>query len=168
MRAKRITLISLMTALTIIGAYITVPIPNLPFTLQTFFAMLAGLFLNKKDALISQIIYISLGFIGLPVFSQGGSGIVYIFRPSFGYIIGLPLIAYIISANKHRNIYITVFSSAIGLLIFGGVWFMIISKIYLAKSLGVLIISLFIIYIPIEIIKALLAILIWKRLKNIL
>ena len=98
MKAARITKIALMTALTVAGAYITIPIPNLPFTLQTLSALLAGLILKRKDALISEIIYIALGLIGLPVFAAGGAGIAYVLRPSFGYVLCLPLIAWFASA----------------------------------------------------------------------
>lgn len=168
MNTRQITMISIMTALTIVGAYITIPIPNLPFTLQTFFALLAGLILPRRDALISQLIYIAMGLIGLPVFVGGGGGIAYVLRPTFGYVLCLPMIAYIASRFKNRNVYLATYIPLVMLLIIGGLWLVVVAQLYLVKSPSSLILSILIIYIPIEIIKGSLAIVIWKRLRNIL
>lgn len=89
---------SLFTALIIIGAYISIPIPisPVPIVLADFFVMLAGLFLGTKHGLISVILYLSLGVIGLPVFSNAGGGIAFIFGPTGGFLLGyLPLVAII-------------------------------------------------------------------------
>ena len=71
-KTKALVYCSLFTALIAVGAFIRVPIPVLPFTLQYLFTMLAGLL---------------LGLAGLPIFTEGG-GLWYVFKPSFGYIIG--------------------------------------------------------------------------------
>lgn len=168
MNTKRITKIALMIALTIAGAYITIPLPELPFTLQTLFALLSGLLLSRRDALISQLIYITLGLIGLPVFAAGGGGLAYVLRPSFGYILCLPTLAYFSSLLKDKNIYLAVYMPLILLLFIGGTWLILVGKLYLAKGIGMLFVSIILIYIPIEIVKGTIGIFIWKRLKNIL
>jgi len=167
-KTKRITAISLMTALTVIGSYITIPIPELPFTLQTFFALLAGLFLNRKDALISQTVYIALGLIGLPVFAAGGGGIGYILRPTFGYIVCLPFLAFFVSSFKEKNVYFITFVSMTALLLLGGIWLILIGKLYITKGFGILFVSYILFYIPVEAVKGIIAIILYKRLKNIL
>jgi biotin transport system substrate-specific component len=51
--------------------------------------------LGSKLGALSQLIYVVLGLIGIPVFTKGG-GLSYIFEPSFGYLIGFILAACII------------------------------------------------------------------------
>lgn len=85
---------SMFTILIAVGAFIRIPIPVVPFTLQFFFTTLAGLFLGGRRGAISCIAYMLLGLIGLPVFTEGG-GIWYIFKPSFGYIIGFCIGSYV-------------------------------------------------------------------------
>jgi len=80
-------LISLFSALTAAGAFIKLPIPLVPMTLQTFLVYLAGLFLGPAGGALSQLIYVALGLVGLPIFT-GGGGIVYLFSPTFGYLVG--------------------------------------------------------------------------------
>ena len=56
-------------ALTAFGAVIRIPIPAVPFTMQTFFVILAGILLGARGGLVSQMIYIVIGLAGVPVFS---------------------------------------------------------------------------------------------------
>ena len=49
-RTKEIVLFGLFTALTAIGAFIRIPVPVCPFTLQLLFTTLAGLILGSREA----------------------------------------------------------------------------------------------------------------------
>ncbi|MFC1725181.1 biotin transporter BioY [candidate division KSB1 bacterium] len=89
-------------ALTAFGAVIRIPVPVVPFTMQTFFVVLAGIVLGARGGFISQVIYIVIGLAGVPVFSQGG-GLSYVFKPSFGYIIGFPAAAFISGYFLHKK-----------------------------------------------------------------
>ena len=79
---------ALFAALTFAGSLIKVPMPAgySYITLQTLFVSLSGVILGPKLGAISQLLYIILGLLGVPVFTEGG-GIMYLFKPSFGYII---------------------------------------------------------------------------------
>lgn len=105
MKTRQMILCALFAALTAAGIFFRIPIPGTPmsFTLQTFFIFLAGLLLEPKYALISQVVYASIGLLGLPVFMNGG-GIAYIAQPSFGFIIGFCVTAMLISILVRRNI----------------------------------------------------------------
>ncbi len=90
----KIAVCAIFTALIAVGAFIKIPVPVCPFTLQTLFVALAGLMLGEKYGALSAAAYLALGLIGIPIFTQGG-GIYYIFKPTFGYIIGFCLGAYV-------------------------------------------------------------------------
>jgi len=91
---REVILCALFTSLIAVGAFIKIPIPVVPFTLQFLFTNLAGLLLGKKLGSISVAVYIAVGLVGLPVFASGG-GLGYVFYPSFGYLIGFLMGSYI-------------------------------------------------------------------------
>ena len=66
-KAKSIIYCGLFTALIAVGAFIKIPIPVVPFTLQYLFTMLAGLLLGSRRGSLSVIAYIILGLAGLLV-----------------------------------------------------------------------------------------------------
>lgn len=86
---------ALFAALTAAGALIRIPVPPVPFTLQTFFVYLAAGLLGPKTGFFSQLLYIAIGLSGLPVFT-GGGGIAYVLQPQFGYLLGMPAAALLI------------------------------------------------------------------------
>ncbi|HEX9974443.1 MAG TPA: biotin transporter BioY [bacterium] len=94
-RNRIIISIGLFTALTAVGAYIKIPLPHVPVTLQTFFVIMSGNLLGWRYGTISQMSYLVLGLIGLPIFAYGG-GPGYIFQPSFGFLLGYPIAAFTI------------------------------------------------------------------------
>jgi len=99
-RVRCLLLAALMCGLTVVGAYIRLPLLHVPLTLQTFFVILSGMVLGPFYGPLSQMAYLLLGLAGLPVFSQGG-GLGYIFKPTFGYLLGYPLASGIIGMLLH-------------------------------------------------------------------
>ncbi|MGE5628952.1 MAG: biotin transporter BioY [Solirubrobacterales bacterium] len=103
-KTRNMILVSLFTALTAVGAFIKFPIGTVSISLQFVFTALAAILLGARLGALSQIIYVFLGLIGIPIFTEGG-GLSYIFKPSFGYLIGFILGAYIIGliVSKYKN-----------------------------------------------------------------
>ena len=93
MNVYKITLVAMFASLTAVGAFIKIPIPYLPITLQVFFVFLAGILLGPRLGALSQIVYLTLGLVGLPIFAEGG-GLGYVFHPSFGFIIGFVFVSF--------------------------------------------------------------------------
>lgn len=89
-------LAGLFAALTAVGAFIRIPMGQVPFTLQIFFVLLASNVLSPRFAFLSQAAYLSIGLTGLPIFAYGG-GPGYVLQPSFGYILAFPFAALIVS-----------------------------------------------------------------------
>lgn len=86
---------SLFAALTAIGAFLRIPVPYVPFALSDFFVLLSGSILGPYYGCLSQFVYIAVGFTGIPVFVHGG-GPAYVFQPTFGYLIGFPIAAFLV------------------------------------------------------------------------
>ena len=87
MKIKAMIEISIFAVLTAVGARLMVPVPFVPFTLQTLVCMLAGLLLGPKRGAASQALYMAMGLIGIPVFTSA-AGPAAVLMPSFGYILG--------------------------------------------------------------------------------
>lgn len=101
-KTENLILCGLFTALIAVGAFIRVPVPFVPFTLQVLFVFLAGILLGKKLGAISALLYMILGLIGIPIFTQGG-GLGYFLQPTFGYIIGFCIASYVVGLLSERD-----------------------------------------------------------------
>ena len=87
--------VAVFAALTSAGGFLRLPIPPVPFTLQTLFVYLSGDILGPKRGPQSQLIFLILGLMGIPVFALGG-GPGYVMQPTFGYLAGFPAAAWAI------------------------------------------------------------------------
>lgn len=120
LKTRDMILVAMFTALTAIGAFIKIPVGPVPINLQFLFTALAGVMLGSRLGCLSQIIYVVLGLMGIPVFTSGG-GISYIFKPTFGYLIGYIVAAYVIGkiAEKvEKPSYVRLFTaSLVGIII---------------------------------------------------
>lgn len=96
-KIKTMTMMSLMTAVLCIMGPITLPIPvsPVPISLVTFMIYLSVYIMGMRYATISCLLYLLIGFIGLPVFSGFTGGIGRMFGPTGGYMIGYVLMTII-------------------------------------------------------------------------
>jgi len=90
LRVQDILNVALFSALTAIGALISVPLPfsHVPITLQTMFTYMAGALLGSYLGALSQLIYVLMGVMGLPIFAKGSAGISVLLGPTGGYLAG--------------------------------------------------------------------------------
>ncbi len=96
MQPRTLALCGLFTALVAVGAFIQIPVPFMDyFTLQFLFVILAGMLLGSKKGAVAVGTYVIIGLIGIPIFAAGG-GPGYIFRPSFGYLLGFIAAAWVV------------------------------------------------------------------------
>ena len=87
MDLRRIIIIALFASLMVAGAYIAVPIGPVPITMQTAFVLLSGILAGRGIALASVAIYLTIGAIGLPVFSGGIGGFGHFVGPTGGFLL---------------------------------------------------------------------------------
>lgn len=62
-----------------------------PITLQTFGVLLSGAVLGAKRGFLAVLLYLVVGFAGLPIFADMTGGLGTLAKPSVGYLIGFPL-----------------------------------------------------------------------------
>ncbi|KQL41334.1 biotin biosynthesis protein BioY [Bacillus sp. FJAT-25509] len=133
-RTLSLTVISLFASLTSIGAFIKIPLPVIPFTLQILFVFLAGCLLGSKKGMMSQLLYVGIGLIGIPVFASGG-GPEYVLKPTFGYLIGFIVAAFVIGSivekTKEPKLKNFIFANVIGLII---VYILGITYVYISLN----------------------------------
>jgi len=166
-------LIAIFAALTSIGAFISIPIPYVPFTMQFFFSSMSGIILGGKKGALSQLLYILIGLIGIPVFTKGG-GPQYIFQPTFGYLIGLIIAAYVIGKvveikkNSFKNLLLANFLGIIVIYFIGVIYFYLINRFYLGMNITIslAIYNGFLITLPGDVIKSIVTALVGTRVVN--
>ncbi|WP_425310391.1 biotin transporter BioY [Ammonicoccus fulvus] len=83
--AALIAVLSIMPAITIAGP--------VPITLQTLGVALAGLVLGPLRGFLAVVLYLVVGFAGLPVFAGGAAGLAVLGKPSAGYLLSFPVAA---------------------------------------------------------------------------
>lgn len=83
------------TILLAVSARINIPLLPVPVTFQTLVVAALAAGFGWRIAVATVVAYIVEGLLGLPVFSRGG-GIGYLFSPTFGFIVGMVPMAYII------------------------------------------------------------------------
>lgn len=87
----------------ILGSYIHIPFFFVPFTLQPFMIFILGLYLTPRESLSAILLYLGIGLLGIPVFAQGTGGILSIYKPTFGFLLGFVPMIYYISLYKKKN-----------------------------------------------------------------
>lgn len=141
---RNLILCGLFSALIAVGAFIKIPIPALSFTLQFFFTTLAGLLLGARLGALSVSIYLLTGLTGIPVFASGG-GLGYILQPSFGYLIGFCVGAYITGTiaamsgeMSFRKLFIAGTAGLMAVYSIGMIYYYVIANYYIDQPIGIL------------------------------
>jgi biotin transport system substrate-specific component len=136
----RVLAVLFVTALTAAMSQVSFPLPftPVPFTLQPMVVLLGGAALGARLGATSQILYLMLGVVGLPVFAHTPElpqGALRLLGPSGGYLMAYPLAAlvagWLAQRGLDRRVGTSVAAMALGLAVVyvGGV-------LWLAKDLG--------------------------------
>ena len=140
MKIRPLVFTALFAALTALGAFLQIPVKPVAVTLQFLFTAMAGILLGRRYGALSQLVYVVLGLVGLPVFTNGG-GFGYVFQPSFGFLLGLIPCAWVIGyLSRKRNSALWLAASCcagLAVLYLVGIPYMaLILNVYLSKGLG--------------------------------
>lgn len=166
---KNLILCALMAGLIAVCSQIQIPLPYVPINAALLAVHMTAIILKPKYAILTVVVYIGLGFIGLPVFANFAGGAQIIFGPTGGFIIGYLLDVIIINvavnmfdnSTKIISIYATLGTVACYAL--GTIWFMGVTQMHLNAALVYCVYP----FIPGDILKIILAVLLSKRLKFI-
>lgn len=173
LHTRYIIICAMFSALIAVGAFIKIPIPMVPFTLQFLFTNLAGLILGRRCGAVATSVYIAIGLFGLPVFTSGG-GFGYIFQPTFGYIIGFAVgswtAGFIVERRKAASMKTMLAAGFANLAVvyaFGMVYYYLIANYYIGSSIGVgaLILYCFVLAVPGDIVLCIVSAILAKRLR---
>ncbi len=140
---KKMILYALFAALTAVFSQIAVPLPftPVPVNLATLSVLLAGGILGAKGGAVSQTVYVLIGAVGVPVFSNFTGGFAKLAGPTGGYIAGYIAAAWLVgflTSKRKKNLPNLILSMAAGILLcymLGTAWFMILTKNTLLQSL---------------------------------
>ena len=81
---------------------IAIPMEPVPITMQTVAVMLIGLLYSRQSALLSVVLYTALGSMGLPMFQGFEGGLIHLYGPSAGYIVGFTASVYVMTLMRER------------------------------------------------------------------
>lgn len=106
--AIRVVSMLFITALTAAAAQISIPLPftAVPFTFQPMVVLLGGLALGARLGATSQILYLVLGIIGVPVFAASPTlppGVLRLLGPTGGYLMAYPFAAFAVGYLAERG-----------------------------------------------------------------
>lgn len=169
-KTRDLTKMTLLIALLCISSYIIIPLPFslASITAQTIIINLISFLVNPKESFLIVVVYLLLGFIGIPVFSGGNSGPSALFGPTGGYLLGFLISATVISFFKGNtfNFYkCLLLSIFIGMpIIYAlGAFYM---KLLTGMDLKTTILTAILPFIPLDILKCFLAAILAKTLNK--
>jgi biotin transport system substrate-specific component len=152
--------VAVFVVLTSLGGFVRIPLPftPVPLTLQTFFVLLGAAFLGSRLGVFTQLSYLLLGVMGLPIFSGAGSGMLYLFGPTGGYLAGFVLASifigrFIRQAQGLASVFAVFCLADFILLVSGLIWL----KLILGYPLSRLLVIGFLPFVPGDLVKVFIA-----------
>ena len=169
-----LTVVPLFSLLIAICSWISIP-AVIPFTMQTFALFLSLIVIGGKMTFASVMVYITLGAVGLPVFTLGSGGIAYLLGPTGGYIFGMVIASLIVWGGERifrkRIIILDIVLLSLGLICIyalGSVWYTAVYSTDINVGFGVAVMTCVVPFVIPDIIKLGVAVSIGKRLKNLI
>ena len=105
----------IFVAIIAICAQLAIPLPGgVPLTMQTWAITLAGLLLGAKNGALATLVYVLLGIVGAPVFSNFGGGLGIVLGPSGGFILSFPIMALLAGIGESKRSIAWLIGSLIG------------------------------------------------------
>ena len=166
-QTRYLILAAVFAVLTALGTWIRIPMPVSSFTLQTFFCAMAGFLLGPYRGAASQGLYVLLGLVGLPIFTEGG-GLTYVARPGFGFLLGLIPASFLIGLMTRPRpcpLFRRIFAALLGLLALYAVgvpWY----SVTLSGGFSWKISASCLIFLPFDLLKLLLALFLSRKLER--
>jgi biotin transport system substrate-specific component len=178
MSTRDLTLIALFAALTAVCAQVSLAVPffsSVPFTLQVFAVLASGAALGSRRGFLSQVVYLLLGAAGAPVFARFHGGAQVLVGPTAGYLWAFPIAAYLAgwgedawthpAARAARTVWVRLAAGLACIYAFGAAGLVAtrtVPTLVRAMQVGVYP------FLPLDVVKAMLAGLVAQRLRSAL
>lgn len=167
---KQMALIGVMTAVTCVLGPLTIPLPISPVPISfTNLAIYLSIYvLGAKAGTVSYLIYLLLGFAGLPIFSGFTGGLGKLAGPTGGYLVGFIFMAVIAGwvidrfPGKYAVHAVGLAAGTIISYAFGTAWLSSQLGLTFTAGLGVGVLP----YIPGDVVKIIFSLLIGPRLRK--
>jgi biotin transport system substrate-specific component len=102
-KTKDLAYIALFAAITaVLGLVPAIQVGPVPITAQTLGVMLAGAVLGARRGFLSQLLFLVLVAIGLPLLASGTGGLAVFAGPTAGYLISWPIAAFVVGFLTER------------------------------------------------------------------
>jgi biotin transport system substrate-specific component len=102
-KTKDLAYIALFAAITaVLGLVPAIQVGPVPITAQTLGVMLAGAILGARRGFLSQLLFLVLVAIGLPILPGGGGGLAVFAGVTAGYLISWPIAAFVVGLLTER------------------------------------------------------------------
>ena len=170
MKARNMALCALFAALMAVCAWVSIPVGDVAYTLQSLAVALALLLLGGKGGTLAVTLYLLLGAVGLPVFSGFRGGIGALLGPTGGYLLGFALWAlvyWLLTAIRPSRQWVSLAGLVVGLLAcygFGTLWY---ARLYMGGSaFGLVLLTCVVPYLLPDGVKLGLAWVLRRRLKR--
>lgn len=132
---KKLLTIIIATIFIAIFAQITIPLPYIPITGQSFAVLLVAYILGWKRGTIAVLLYLLAGAMGLPVFAEGSSGIEKLTGKSGGFLYGFVVAAFLVGFLA-ENTGFSSFKKALGIMAIGTAVILFFGVMHLSMHIG--------------------------------
>lgn len=167
-RTKKMIICAFFAAIITLTAPFAVVIGVVPVTLVMFSLALTAFVAGSRLGAAATGIYIIIGIIGLPVFSNFQGGIGALFSPTGGFIFSYVFVVMILGqCVKVKNKWLIALLWCAALVVcyfFGTMWYMLLTKSTLVTALGLCVVP----FVPFDILKLILAYAVGKSVRKIL
>lgn len=146
MKTKEMTRVAMYTALTCAVAVLFryAPPGLVPFSILPLIVLLSGFVLGPRSGAWSMALYVIIGLVGFEVFATAPfGGITYVLKPTFGYLLGYILAAWVVGSIVKQNpglirSVVAVLAGIVSIYVVGLVYIYIIVNFYLHQPTAVM------------------------------
>lgn len=163
---KPLILCSIFASLTAICSIISIPLPfsPVPVNLALLSVYLAGGLLGAKYGALSQLVYVLLGAVGLPVFHNLTGGMAILTGPTGGFIAGYIAAAFLVGLLSDKGLIPALLSGLFSCFLLGTLWFMYLTGANLQSALLLCVIP----FLPGDALKILTAFFLIRKLRPLI
>lgn len=160
---------AVFAAIIAVCSILSIPIGEVPVTLQTFAVCLSAAMLGWRRGFLAVVVYLLLGAVGVPVFAGMTGGLGILMGPTGGYLIGfLPaaiIIGLVAEKTNRRALPLTLamVGGVLACYAFGTVWFMAVTGTGFVEALLLCVVP----FLAFDAVKIAVAVILSNRLSKV-